>query len=208
MKRADPGHSVDAERTTRQRILDAAFATFLSKGYAGTSTLEIATRAKVSKRELYALFNDKSELFAAGIKHRTDIMRMPLVAPDLSDAEALKKTLIACGTSLLTGVTHPHVLSVHRLVIAESQRSPELAVILDREGRSANVAALTQMIREAQNRHLLREGNPAALAHVFSGLLWGDLFARLLLRVEKTPNEKEIARRARDATATFLILYG
>jgi len=78
----------------------------------------------------------------------------------------------------------------------------------DREGRSSNVAALTQMIREAQSRGLLREGNPAALAHVFSGLLWGDLFARLLLRVEKTPNEKEIARRARDATATFLILYG
>ena len=40
----------------RARILDAAFAAFLKSGYAATSTLEIATRARVSKRELYALW--------------------------------------------------------------------------------------------------------------------------------------------------------
>ncbi len=31
----------------RERILRAAFATFLERGYAGASTLEIASRAKV-----------------------------------------------------------------------------------------------------------------------------------------------------------------
>jgi hypothetical protein len=41
--------------TKRERILDAAFASFMKSGYATTSTLEIATRARVSKRELYAV---------------------------------------------------------------------------------------------------------------------------------------------------------
>jgi len=36
------------------RIIGAAFAAFMKNGYAATSMLEIATRAKVSKRDLYA----------------------------------------------------------------------------------------------------------------------------------------------------------
>jgi len=43
------------ESPARTRILDAAFGAFSESGYARTSTLEIATRARVSKRELYAL---------------------------------------------------------------------------------------------------------------------------------------------------------
>ena len=54
----------------RERILGAAFATFMEKGFAGTTTREIAARAKVSKRELYTLFEDKqamlSEVFIVG----------------------------------------------------------------------------------------------------------------------------------------------
>ncbi|MGZ3349744.1 MAG: TetR family transcriptional regulator, partial [Xanthobacteraceae bacterium] len=47
------------ETPARQRILDAAFSAFMEHGFAETSTLEIATRARVSKRELYALVGSK-----------------------------------------------------------------------------------------------------------------------------------------------------
>ena len=207
MKERGGSDRAEPDLAKRQRILDAAFATFLTHGYTGASTLAIATRAKVSKRELYSYFKDKGDLFAAGIKGRTDLMRMPLVSADLSGPEALADTLRAYGVSLLTGITHPYVLAVHRLVIAESQRSPELALILDREGRQANVGALAEMIREAQSRNLLRQDDPVALASLFSSLLWGDIFIKLLLRVEKPPSRKEIARRARQATDIFLKLY-
>ena len=207
MKERGGSGQADPDLAKRERILDAAFATFLTHGYAGASTLAIATRAKVSKRELYSYFESKADLFAAGIKGRTDLMRMPLVSPDLSGPAALADTLRAYGVSLLTGITHRHVLAVHRLVIAESQRSPELALILDREGRQTNVGALAEMIGEAQSRKLLRAGDPVALASLFSSLLWGDLFIKLLLRVEKSPSRKEIARRSREATDIFLKLY-
>jgi AcrR family transcriptional regulator len=45
-----------AANPMRERILRAAFLAFMEDGYAGTSTLDIATRAKVSKRDLYANF--------------------------------------------------------------------------------------------------------------------------------------------------------
>jgi hypothetical protein len=41
----------------------------------------------------------------------------------------------------------------------------------------------------------------------FTGLLWGNLMVGLLLRVTDPPNSREIARRARNATAAFLKLY-
>src|SRR5215469_9231086 len=55
------------ESAVRQRILEAAFAAFMKSGYATASTLEISTRARVSKRELYALVGNKQEMLIACI---------------------------------------------------------------------------------------------------------------------------------------------
>ena len=57
-------------QAVRQRILEAAFAAFREKGYAGATTREIAARAKVSKRDLYTLFPDKQTMLAACIRSR------------------------------------------------------------------------------------------------------------------------------------------
>ena len=40
--------------------------------------LDIVTRARVSKRDLYALFNNKHAVLAAGISERAQRMRRPL----------------------------------------------------------------------------------------------------------------------------------
>ena len=45
------------------------------------------------------------------------------------------------------------------------------------------------------------------MAEHFVGLLWGTLMTGLLLRVADRPSDREMARRARDATAAFLKLY-
>ena len=59
MSRAKESHGAAA---VRERILTAAFEAFRERGYAATSTLEIATRAHVSKRDLYALVGDKHKM--------------------------------------------------------------------------------------------------------------------------------------------------
>jgi AcrR family transcriptional regulator len=57
----------DGKDQLRSRIAEAAFAVLMEKGYAGASTIEIATRAKVSKRDLYAMFGSKQGILAAMI---------------------------------------------------------------------------------------------------------------------------------------------
>jgi hypothetical protein len=53
----------------------------------------------------------------------------------------------------------------------------------------------------------LLNGRPAELAEQFGGLLWGNLLVSLLLGVAERPNSREIAGRAREATAAFLQLH-
>src|ERR1700745_1253805 len=95
------------ETKVRERILEAAFSAFRKSGYAGTSTLEIATRARVSKRELYALVGNKDELLAACISARAKRLQAPADLPVPNDRETLGETLTSFGARLLREISDP-----------------------------------------------------------------------------------------------------
>ena len=64
-KRSAAGAGLAPDDPLCDRVIGAAFGTFMAKGYAGTSMLEIATRAKISKRDLYAAFPSKQAVLRA-----------------------------------------------------------------------------------------------------------------------------------------------
>jgi AcrR family transcriptional regulator len=191
----------------RERILGAAFWSFMEKGYAGTSTLAIATRAKVSKRELYAVCADKATLLRDAIAERAQRMRLPLELPAPKDQKALAATLTAFGTAHLRGVCDPAVRAVYWLAISEADNAPEVARLLDKVGRGASRAALAQTLAQAQADGLIGAGEPAMMAVDFFALLWGDLLLQLLLRVADPPTPQGMEPKAREATDKFLRLY-
>ena len=190
----------------RDRILDAAFAAFVKNGYARTTTLEIATRAHVSKRELYAQVGNKQEMLIACITRRARRLEAPAGLPVPRDRQTLLHLLASFGSQLLREITDPTVIAVFRLAIAEAVHSPEVARALDSIGRETSRAALRNIMAQAQASGLLK-GRPAELAGQFGGLLWGNLMVSLLLGVAQRPNPREIAARARDAAAAFLQLH-
>jgi AcrR family transcriptional regulator len=194
------------ETAARKRILEAAFAAFMKSGYAAASTLEIATRARVSKRELYALVGNKQEMLIACISERAKRFDVPADLPVLRDRETLEQVLASFGTKFVREVSDPTVIAVFRLAIAEAVQAPEVARALDSGGRETSRAALRKIMAQAQASGLLA-GRPVALAEQFSGLLWGHLMVSLLLGIAERPNPREIAGRARDAAAAFLQLH-
>jgi AcrR family transcriptional regulator len=195
------------ENSVRQRILTAAFAAFMERGYAETSTREIAARAHVSKRELYALVGNKQQMLAACISERAQRLKAPGGLPEPRDRGSLAQGLAAFGVRLLSETSDPLVIAVFRLAIAEAVRAPEVAQILDSSARKVTRAALTEIMTKARSSGLLA-GDPAKMTEQFAGLLLrGDLILGLLLRVVDRPSAGEIARRARDAAAAFLTLY-
>jgi AcrR family transcriptional regulator len=190
----------------RKRILGAALSAFMEGGFAQTSTLEIATRARVSKRELYALFGNKEAMLVACITERAQRLKAPADLPELRDREILAKVLNAFGTKLLTETTDPVVVAVFRLAISESVHAPKVAQALDSIARKPTHDSLRVILANAISAGLFG-GDPDAMTEQFLGLLWGDLMSGLLLGVTNRPNAGEIARRASAATAALLQLY-
>jgi AcrR family transcriptional regulator len=194
------------ETSVRDRILAAAFESFMERGYATASMLDIATRARVSKREIYALVGNKQELLMACIGERAKRFNVPTQLPVLHDRETLAEVLASFGTVLVREVTDPGVIAVFRLAIAEVVQAPEVARTLDSIGRETSRAALREIMTRAVASGLLT-GKPVELAEQFAGLLWRDLLVSLLLGVAQRPNLREIGIRARKASADFLQLH-
>jgi AcrR family transcriptional regulator len=203
---ANQGQPSSDEAPARQRILEAAFAAFMESGFAAASTLEIATRARVSKRELYALVGSKQEMLVACISERAKRLQMPADLPAPRDRQALARTLETFGAQLLREVSDPTVIAVFRLAIAEAVRAPEVASALNTLGVEASRAALREVMTRARSAGLVSD-DASVMAEQFAGLLWGNLKVSLLLRVAERPSPREIARRARDATTAFLKIY-
>jgi AcrR family transcriptional regulator len=195
-----------APSPARRRILDAAFSAFVKHGYTETSTLEIASQAKVSKRELYSLVGNKQETLVACISERAKRLEVALDLPTVRDRETLAKALTGFGELILRERSEPAVIAVYRIAIAEAERVPQIARILDSVGREAGRTALRGILKPARSSGLLN-GDLEEMAEEFSALVWGTLLTNLLLGLSSRPNPTQIRRRARRATTAFLKLY-
>jgi AcrR family transcriptional regulator len=191
----------------RRSILEAAYHVLVERGYAGASTLEIATRARVSKRELYAEFGSKSGILRALIAATAARMQLPLATAEILDRDDLAAALESYGTTALGELTSPHVVAINRLAIAEAGRSSEMGDILEDTGREPNRKALIDLLAKAQAAGVLGPGEPAAIAGEYFSLLMGDLMYRLLLGVVLRPGPKEIKKRAQAAAQLVLALH-
>ena len=134
-----------AESPLRRRVLDAAFSVFTEDGYAAASTLEIATRAKVSKRDLYSVAESKHDLLVACITERAAVLSAPIELPQIGDRASLERALITLGGKVVRTAGHPNAIAIFRLAIAEAERTPGhllprvVADVLDRnEHRRTN----------------------------------------------------------------------
>jgi AcrR family transcriptional regulator len=194
------------EASTRGRIMAAAFSAFTERGFAETSTLEIATRARVSKRELYAQFGSKQDMLIACISERAKRWNMAADLPALRDRQTLGRTLAAFGARLLREVTDPAVLAVFRLAIAEAVRAPEVGRMLNELGIEPSRSAVRELMRRAHAAKLVG-GEAAEMAEHFIGLLWGNRMLTLLLQVAERPSAEQATRRAEAASAAFLRAY-
>src|SRR6201984_1915102 len=100
--RHSPSPRVQAKHVSssiRDRVLSAAFSLFREHGFSSTSMLDIVTRARISKRDLYALFGNKHAVLAACIGARNPRMRQPLdiTTPVPQTEDALATLLLELG---------------------------------------------------------------------------------------------------------------
>jgi len=110
----------------RERILDVATSLFLAHGYGLTSIEAVARQAHVSKRTFYHRFADKPALFEAVVHRIIQSIRPPPDIP-LIEGATLHAILKRLAKLILQAALSPPTVALHRLLIAESARFPELA---------------------------------------------------------------------------------
>ncbi len=112
----------------REHILWMAKDVFLEMGFERASMDLVASRAKTSKRSLYAHFESKEKLFLAIIELVRGLFLTRLKQPgDYSDKPAEALTLF-CGRYLQSMLYGPTV-QMCRISMAESERFPEQAAL-------------------------------------------------------------------------------
>jgi AcrR family transcriptional regulator len=125
----------------RQRILDAAAELFLARGYGSTSIEAVAARARISKRTFYDRFDDKAALFAAVVHQVIERIRPPAGVP-LIEGATLHNILLRLAGMIVRAALAPQAIALHRLVMAESARFPELVRAVHGDGTSREATAL------------------------------------------------------------------
>ena len=132
-------------------ILDAATEMFLSHGYGATSIEAIAQRVRISKRTFYHRFDDKAVLFAAVVHRIIARLRPPPNVPLLDGAD-IQEILQRLAAIILRAVLSPQAIALHRLIVAESARFPQLAAVVAQEGSTAEAIALIAGLLEREAR--------------------------------------------------------
>jgi TetR/AcrR family transcriptional repressor of mexJK operon len=203
--RARPGGrpSREASEQIGDLILDAATELFLTHGYGATSIEAVAQRVRISKRTFYHRFDDKPALFAAVVHRVIERLRPPASVP-LIDGADLTAMLERLAALILRAALSEQAVALHRLVVAQSARFPELAAVIARDGATEEgvklIAGLLE--REARKNHL-QVDDAAFAAELFLHMVIG-LPQRRAMGLGAPMTARELAAWPRKVVRLFL----
>jgi len=128
-------------------ILVAATTAFLANGYAATTIEAIARECHVAKRTIYARWSGKPGLFRAVLEQL--MAKWLSTAGDWGQIDDLPAALDNAADRILSVALTPEAIALHRLLIAESARFPELPLMLDQAGAAEGAIRIAALLDRA-----------------------------------------------------------
>jgi TetR/AcrR family transcriptional regulator, mexJK operon transcriptional repressor len=134
------------------RILDATLEVFSEFSFDDATTGEIAARARVSKRDIYAYFPNKQALLMGIViremQRQDEIFRTTVVRSE--QLRGLRSKLEEIGIAVVAEILSPKMGVVRRLVVSESINQPFLGDLFFEGG----VTQRCQLIANVLTSHL------------------------------------------------------
>ncbi len=192
-----------SDEETRALILEAARREFAHAGYAATSMESVARRGGVSTKTLYRLLPNKAALFEAMVTDRIDnfVSVVRLKACDGSNVEAaLTDALVVCAELMLDG----EVIALQRLILADSDKFPEVAETFFRRAITRTQDALASWLRAQQKRGTIRLDDADTAAGMLLGMLAFQPQRSVMFGHRPAPTKDEREQRARVCARLFL----
>ncbi len=200
------GRREASRRSRREAILDVAARSFLEQGYAATTMSAIAAALGGSKGTLWSYFPSKEELFAAVLDRMIDAFQQELV-PILNSTNPVATTLAKFCRHFLQKVTQAESLALHRLVVGEASRFPEIGRIFYARGPGRTRDQLGSYLVDAMERGLLRRDDAQVAAMQLIGLCLSGCHMQLIMGVIDKVPDAMLEQDCRRALAMFLRAY-
>jgi AcrR family transcriptional regulator len=174
---------LDKPTDRRAAILQAAGKLFSIKGVEGTTTLDIASAAGVSKRDLYALFPSKDLILSGLIASSVERFAAPVQFADAKSRAEVLATLEAFSRGFLAFLLSPEPTSLYRLAIATADRIPAVGKALLSAGVEGTIGRVTAYVSAACVAGHLRipEAERGAAVSAYFNSAIGHLQMRRLL---------------------------
>lgn len=181
--------------STREAIFDAALSLFSTKGFASSTTKEIAAAAGVAEVTLFRHFTTKENLFQELLMSRSFVGELGSLMEELEN--------LPCRDAMVILATRLHdALMTYRdwivMMHGEIRRFPELLIPSYHRFLDALFGTLADFFRERQKRGELRDSfDPELAARALHGMVF-CLFnvEELLGRKEYRPLDRTQAIRA------------
>ena len=195
----------------RRAILDVGREIFLAQGYAATSMSEIAARVGGSKGTLYNYFHSKEELFGAFMEEICAAQAAVYFdrLPPLGEGKSVREGLIDLGVTLLTFLLQDDdMVAAHRLVVAETGRSPEIGRLFYESGPQRGVARFTEIFRAAMSTGRIPVNDPKMVGQRLKDLVMSDVYLRRLWNVLGPVDGEMLRAHVAQSVDIFLRAFG
>jgi len=200
---ARAGRPTRAQAERRQEeLLAAALDIFLERGFEQTTMEEIATRVGMSKRTVYAYYEDKPALFKATVRRAIALYTLPHATIEAVITDDLEETLAAIARQRIANMATPNATKLQRILGAQSYRFPELFNIAFEEGAGPVIEVLCRLFAAYGARGEISVAEPARAAAAFLSLVVGGP-ARIIVS-GNVMSEAEITERIHFAVGLFL----
>lgn len=201
-----PSRRLVRREERRETILEVAKRCFLDQGYAGTTMSGIAASLGGSKGTLWSYYASKELLFGDVLDRVTREFREGLVVA-LNRDEPLEASLLQVCSWFLGRITNPEGVALHRLVVGEAGRFPEIGRIFYERVLQPVHHLLSRFIATAMERGDLRQDDPDEAANVLTALCTANCHQQLLTGIIDQVSEERAWQLARGAVEKFLRTY-
>lgn len=164
------------DEARRIMIIKGAHEAFVEHGFLKTTTAMVASAAKVSKRSIYEVFENKTELFAAVIReYRRLILDLP--RPEGEDLPVLDTLFLIFRLDIDEGAQKERE-AILNLLVRESVLMPDLSDYLYQHNILRSREDLVEWLEGEAARGRLAVEDPLVCAGMLMDVVFGALLPR------------------------------
>ena len=197
------GEGPDGLSASKNRILYAATALFLEKGYDDVTLDEIVKDARVSKTSIYKTFGSKEQLLYAVVEN-SGLESISEAFSDPGDGE-IRANLHHVGKRYLKRLFDPGTIAIMRFCMALAPRFPRVGAFFLTALRKRSNERAAALIERWSNQGLIKVDNPEAAAANFLLLLQAKRQMEALCDPKFSMSDDELDSDVSSAVDTMII---